>query len=189
MRPAPGRKTLAVSTSNMTRQHLTILFCLFFVYVFGQTSNSCTCSAIIDVEFKGDISLLRHPTRTEVTKFRHNFKEEDFLFLTLTRDSADFFRVVISHSIDDKDEKKGWLKKSPEIGTYTRNYSDSLRLFSKPDLKSKIMTTVPTWIPELYRIKKCSGKWAFVELNYKGQTYSGWLPSDKQCANSYSNCN
>ena len=186
---ACSRQTLAVSTTDMTRQILTILLLTFLLNSLGQTSQKCSCSAIIDTEYKGDVLLFKNPNGENAQKLRHNLKDEDFLVLKIIKDSSDFFFVDISYSIKDNTTKRGWIKKFDKIGTYARNYSNTLQLYSNPNSKSKVQTIVSEYIPELYIVKKCSDKWVFVTINYKGQSFSGWLHPDKQCANPYSTCN
>jgi hypothetical protein len=173
----------------MTKQLLIILFLATLLSSFGQTK--CSCEAIIDINYKGDISIYKTPLAAEAKKLRQNLKDEDLLILTILKDSSDFFFADISYSIDENNSHRGWIKKSKTIGTYARNYSrgDTLRLFSKPDIKGKVQNVVPEYLPDLYTIEKCSGKWAFVSINFRGQTLTGWLQPDKQCANPYSTCN
>jgi hypothetical protein len=174
----------------MTRIFLTLLFFVNFQNSFGQISQTCSCEAIIDVKYKGDILLFKNPKGQESKKLRHNLKEEDFLVLTIKKDSADYFLVDISYAIDDKKSFKGWIAKSDKIGTFAKNYSPgTLKLFSNPDSKSKVKTIVPEWTPLLYTITKCSGNWVFVKISFKGEKFAGWLSPDKQCANPYSTCN
>ena len=157
----------------------------------AQTSSKCNCGALIDVDFKKEIVLYDKPNGKVLKTFQHNFKEEDFLILLIEKDSLGYFYVDISNALTPKGGKTGWLKKTKEIGTYARNYepNDTLLLYSKPELVSKVQSIVPDWTNQLYTIKKCFDKWAYVRIKYKGQVKEGWLQPDKQCDNPYTTCN
>jgi hypothetical protein len=170
---------------------ITILLLLNFQDTYAQTSSDCNCGALIDVEFKDRIAIYNKPNGLIIKKLQHNLEKEDFLILTIDRDTTDFFHVKLSYSLTEKNSVKGWIKKSNSIGVFAKNYSipERLNLYLKPSLKSKIKSISPKWINQLYTVEKCSGKWVYVKIKYKGQIKEGWLQPDKQCDNPYTTCN
>lgn len=101
------------------------------------------------------------------------------------------FGLFKLRNIPEKNSVKGWIKKSKLIGVFAKNYSipQRLNLYVKPSLKSKVNSIIPKWVNQLYIIEKCSSKWAYVKIKYKGQIKEGWLQPDKQCDNPYTTCN
>lgn len=158
---------------------------------FGQTKSSCNCRAMIDINYKNEVSIFDKPNGKIIQKLKHNFEEEDYLTLTILKDSADYYKVNISYSIKENSNLIGWLKKSNNIGTFAKNYSpkEKLNLYTKPNKKSKIKSIIPNWTNQLYIIKKCDEKWVYVKIKYKGVAKEGWLEPEKQCDNPYTTCN
>jgi hypothetical protein len=173
--------------------HLTLIGLLTFIVcqANAQTSAKCNCGAIVDVNFKGKIVVYDKPNGRAIKTFRQKFKKEDYLVLTINRDSSEYFHVDLSNALSQQDGQIGWIKKTKQIGTYARNYgsNDTLLLYSKPGLKSKVQSFVPNWTNQLYTITKCHENWAYVVIKYKGQIRQGWLQPDKQCDNPYTTCN
>ena len=175
----------------MTKQFLILLLTIAHFKTEGQSSSKCNCKALVDVEYKKEIVVFDKPNGEVLKRIMHNIKEEDFLILTIRKDSLDYFYVDISYSIRENTNTRGWIKKTNAIGIYARNYSlgEKLNLYSRPNLTSKIISTIPEWTNQLYVITKCSQEWAYVKIKYKGQLKEGWLQPDEQCDNPYTTCN
>jgi len=175
----------------MIRKIFTLLFLTFSGLSSAQSANQCSCSALIDPDFNSKILLYSKPGRELIRVFQNDSAKEDFLTLTIDRDSAGFFRVTIQNEESPAQKKKGWIKKTKTIGTYTRNYeqNDTLFLYSKPDMRSKIQSSIPEWVNSMFTIKRCSKRWVYVSIVYKGKIREGWLRPEKQCANPYTTCN
>lgn len=157
----------------------------------AQSSTQCNCGALVDVDFKGKILLYDKPNGKLINSFQHDFENEDFIILTIDKDSLDFFHVTISKALTANSGKTGWIKKAKVIGTYARNYgqSDTLTLYTKPNIKSKVQSSIPGWTNDIYIIRKCFNNWAYVRIDYRGQLKEGWLQPDKQCNDPYTTCN
>ena len=82
---------------------------------------------------------------------------------------------------------KGWIKKADYIGTFAKDYSGKLKLYSSADSKSKIKEVV-NGMNGLYKVKQCRSKWPYVEVIVDGKTHSGWLNPKDQCNNPYTTC-
>jgi hypothetical protein len=169
----------------------TILLFLYFQNTNVQILSECNCGALIDVEFKDRIVVYDKPNGLIIKKIQHNFDKEDFLILTIDKDTTDYFHVMISYSLTEKKGMEGWIKKGKSIGVFAKNYSNPqiLNLYLKPSLKSKVKSIIPKWVNQFYVIEKCSGKWVYVKIQYKCQSKEGWLQPDKQCDNPYTTCN
>lgn len=174
------------------RRFVFIAFLTFLISkIDAQTASNCNCGAIVDPEFKGKIVLYDKPYGSATKIFQQDFTNDDYLILTISKDTLGYFRVYISNALTPENGKTGWIKKTREIGTFARNYepNDTLKLYSKPEVRSKVQSIVPEWTNQLYTISKCVKNWVYVTLEYKGQMKEGWLPPDKQCDNPYTTCN
>jgi hypothetical protein len=180
-----------LAVSKMTHFTFISLLTILVCQANAQSSTKCNCGAIVDIDFKGKIIVYDRPNGRVVKAFQQDFEKEDYLILTIEKDSVDYFYVDISNALTPKDGKRGWIKKIKEIGTYARNYqqNDTLILYSNSSLKSTPQSVVPDWTNELYTIVKCSKNWTYVRIKYKGQLKEGWLQPDKQCDNPYTTCN
>lgn len=175
----------------MARLLIILILTFTFVKMNGQTSNRCNCEALINTDYKGEIIVYDNPNGKPIKKLKNDLEEENYLVLTIDNDSLGFFHVDISYTMTESSNVVGWVRKSKAIGTFTSNYSqkDTLYLYSEPDIKSIVRSSIPEWTNQLYIIKKCFEKWVYVQIDYKGQLKEGWLPSDRQCANPYTTCN
>jgi hypothetical protein len=175
----------------MIKPVLILLIIVPFVKTSAQTSSICNCQALVDIEFKNEIIVYDKPNGQVIKKLRQYFNDEDYLLLTIDKEAVNYFHVDLSYAINENNSTRGWIKKSSAIGTYATNYSpnDTLSLYSRPDLKSKVLSTIPGWTSRLYEITKCGNDWVYVKTVYKGQVKHGWLQPDKQCSNPYTTCN
>lgn len=139
-----------------------LLFLILTSATKAQSSKECNCSALIDVDYKGYIVIYDRPNGKVIKKLNHNFKNEDFLVLTIRKEVFNFLKVEIFYSLTENNHVIGWIKKNKAVGVYARNYDDKypLFLYSKPDSKSKVLSVIPTWTNQLYTISKCFKKWA-----------------------------
>jgi hypothetical protein len=171
---------------------LIYIFCFsLLTKSFGQTKSNCDCGAIIDINYKNEISIFDKPNGTIIQKLKHDFEKEDYLTMTILKDSSDYYKVNISYSIKENSNVIGWLNKDNNIGTFTKNYSpkERINLYTEPNKKSKVKTNIQNWTNQLYIIEKCNEKWVYVRIKYKGKNKEGWLEPEMQCNNPYSTCN
>ncbi|MDP3681635.1 MAG: hypothetical protein Q8R22_12450 [Flavobacterium sp.] len=168
-----------------------LTFIIFFSLVLkANCQTKCNCEALIDIEYKKEITLLEKPNGKIIKKLKHDFKNEDFLTLTIEKDSLGYFKVSLLYLVSAK-EFKGWVKKNDHIGTFARNYEPNkkLNLYSESNVNSKVKSTIEDWTNDLYIIEKCAGKWVYVKIKYNGKIFEGWLKPEMQCANPYTTCN
>lgn len=180
-----------LAVNKMNRFILIALSIIFIIKTNAQTSTQCNCGAIVDVGFKGKVAIYDKPNGRIIKSLQNDIQNEDYLILTIDNDSLNFFHVDISNAERPENSKVGWIKKTKKIGTYARNYqqNDTLFLYFKPELTSKIQSVISGWTNELYTITKCFKSWAYVKIRYKGKIKEGWLQPDKQCDNPYTTCN
>lgn len=150
--------------------------------------SKCNCSILIDPEYKGWVSVLTVPGGKLLQRIQHNFKSQDFLTLTISESSGDYFHVLASYSIDDGPDTKGWVKASKIIGIYSANYSENLILYDRPHSNGKKVVVVKEYINTFLKVVGCHQKWLKIELNYKGKKFVGWMPPEMQCDNPYTTC-
>jgi hypothetical protein len=169
----------------------------FFVFLFLIASSiqaqfvkhkALNCEVLIDVNYKGYINIYDINGKI-IKKLKHNFKEEDFVTLTIIGKNDSMYNVTAYYCIKGG-VIKGWVKKNtPQIGTYSRGYSSAVTLYSKPDKYSKIQSTIKEYSPKLMHIKDCENNWVYVSVIIAHKKYEGWLSPDNQCANPYTTCN
>ena len=166
---------------------LTIVLLIFSIENNAQTIN---CDLLIDPEYKGVVLVYDKPSGNETISVKHDFINQDFLTLTVIKETQDYFYGILQFAISER-KTKGWLRKSKYIGTFARNYHPkfALKLYSNPSYKSKLNSIVPTWTNQIYQVTSINKDWVYVKLNYKGKLKQGWLSPDMQCPNPYSTCN
>lgn len=173
----------------MKKRFLLLCILLQTYTCFGQKAIECDCQAILDPEFFQPVSVLVKASGKQSYTIENNKDTEVYFTFHISRDSAGYFGVTPS-SIDQKKYPWGWIQKG-HVGIYARNYTPDqpLLLYRKPDKQAKASSIIQAWIPELYRVNHCQGKWLYVELRFKGKQYQGWIEPSMQCADPYTSCN
>ena len=109
--------------------------------------------------------------------------------MKILEETNHFFEVSISYEMS-KVSHQGWIKKGKYIGALARNEQEymTLTLYDQPDQKKAQKTELKQWKSQFITIITCSNKWILIELDYNGKRTTGWIPSEKLCANNYSTC-
>ena len=151
--------------------------------------ESFEANAVINFEYTERI-IVQDLNGNELGFLQNNEETEDYVSLSIEKDSLQLFYVKAVTEIA-RTNIEGWIRKANYIGTYARNYEDGqvLNLYEEPNKKSKVQSTVTEWIPDLYTITEFNNNWVFVNVDYEGEKYSGWLEPEMQCPNSYTTCN
>ena len=169
-----------------------IFIFFFFLLTTVLTAHALegTLEMIIQPEYKGAVVLYDRPNGKIVASLKHDFEEEDYLILSASNQTAEFFYGTLEYSISGK-KLKGWVKKGKHIGTYARHYEPGkpLKLMSEASVDSKVTATAPEWANQFYQVTAFDKKWAYVKVLSKGQVKQGWLSPEMQCANPYTTCN
>ncbi|GHA62359.1 hypothetical protein [Pontibacter akesuensis] len=165
-------------------------FVLLIASVVHFRTSETTSELLIDPEYKGNITIYDQPSGKVIAAVKQNFDEEDFLFLTATKQTTDFFYGTLEYSISGK-QGKGWIKKGKFIGIYARNYDagKTLSLYAEPRKSSKTTFTIQNYDNRLYQVTSINKGWVYVKVEHQGKIKQGWLAPDMQCANAYSTCN
>ena len=132
--------------------------------------------------------LYDEPGGKIVKKLEQDTTNEDYLIFIIDKEEGNYFHLKFTYSISRR-SFTGWITKLQYLGTYVRNYKDSVLLYSEPRLKSRVNSIIPEWDNSLYQVIHCSDKWMYVKKMYKGQAKEGWLAPYMQCSNPYTTCN
>jgi len=164
------------------------MLCLLFLPLWG-FSQSEPSEAIIYWRFIESIEVYSMPNGTILTSMQNDHENENYLSLKILAETEDFFYADILFSVTGN-TRKGWLKKSKNIGAFSRNEQEvqDLTLFTKPDYKDSNKINLTAWKSKFITIEKCDGEWRYVSLIYKGEKVSGWIEANKLCANNHSTC-
>ena len=155
-----------------------------------ELDTKCDCEGFVDWQKDVQVKLFDQPNGLVIDTLTHDYQLEDFLTFTIYDIQDDFFKVRIGRDIEGQNQK-GWIKMKPYLGLYARNYSDSdtLYLFSEPDLKSRPNDTINKYYPKFYTVTNCEGKWAKVILKTRNKEFTGWIQPRMQCSSPYTTCN
>lgn len=165
-----------------------ILFLIFWAStIFCQNNIKCNAYVFLNPDFKGTKALYDKPNGKIIKYLQHNFNEEDYIGFKILDKNDSMFYVSANYEIKGF-IAKGWIKKDKNIGIYSRAYDCSLKLYSKPNISSKINYTIKQYDPNMYVVVDCCGKWLKIKKIYNGVSHSGWISPDMQCSNVYSTC-
>ena len=163
---------------------------LLLTFISCQSQN-CDCEGFIDWESNRIIDIYSDSDgKTKISELQNDIENENFLMFKILESNKEYFKVEIGRAMTEK-RIVGWIKKIKEIAVYDRNYSDSetLNLYTEPNLESKIKSKITEYQTEYYTIKDCKGKWIYAYREKDGKIIEGWLEQTMQCPNPYSTCN
>jgi hypothetical protein len=171
----------------MKNQILLIFAFSLFGSCKAQESTNCDCSVIIIL--KGiQIPLYSESNKKEIITYLLNDTiKEEYYNINIYTQIEQMFKVSGS-TPHDTVNRNGWIE-TKYIGIYPSIF-DEIKLYTKPDTTSKVMSTIikPEYYP--FSVIKCHGKWLYVKyLDTDKKTKEGWLSPDNQCSNPYTTCN
>lgn len=169
----------------MNRKLIFLIIVFKSSFCFSQNNNSCSCDGLINIDYKNTILIYDKPLGKVLHSVKQDFANEDFLVFRIDKDSAGYFHLKVSYSLK-QESFTGWIKKANYLGTYSRSYIDTLKLFNKPDSTSTIKNVVPEWKNDFLLIVACSDKWVYIKNR---KVTEGWMRESDQCANPYTTCN
>ncbi|QDH80698.1 hypothetical protein FKX85_17285 [Echinicola soli] len=167
---------------------LNIIFLLTFI---SCQSQNCDCEGFIDWESDKIINIYSDSNgKTKIAELHNDLINDDFLIFRILESNKNYFKVEIGRAMTEN-RITGWIKKIKEIVVDDRNYSDSqtLNLYTEPNLESKIKNKITEYSTEHYTIKNCKGKWIYAHQVKDGEVIEGWLEPSMQCPNPYTTCN
>lgn len=174
------------NNSNTTMKLLYVTILIFF-----SLTGLCDAQhkAIIDNYYLADVAIYDKINGQIITQMKNDSIEEDFLQLTILKQTKTHFYVQIGHTIK-VDSTYGWIQKAKYIGAYLKNenFPMDLILYKKKIESEKNIIFIKNWKPELLTIEKYDGDWIYVSNVQNGIKYEGWIKAERLCANPYSTC-
>ena len=140
-------------------------------------------------EYKEFIDIYDSANGDVIHKIRNGMYDEDDIIIFNIEESTDSMFHVTAFYNNEKDSVIGWIKKSNNIGVYSRAYCSPLKLYIRPNIKSKIWSIMYSYCPNMFVVIDIKDGWLKVKTEYNNQIYQGWMPPWHQCANPYSTCN
>lgn len=168
-----------------------ILITLIFIphILFGQNkpkNETCRCSVIL---FEKQRKVPISNNNGEVICYIMNDTiTEDYFGISIMKIKNNRAYVSASATLYDTLPKIGWIQ-TKYLGIYPNKFS-KINLYSKPDTKSLVRSTIikPEYYP--FNILDCKGAWLYVSYyDVDRKKKDGWLAPDDQCSNPYSTCN
>ena len=169
------------------KNKLTLFLLLIICQIgFGQTK---LCGAVIYWKYEGEIKIFEEPNGKEVTSLQNDLKNEDFLGLRIKEIKGNYFCVEIRLAMDDK-LHHGWIEKGEYVGAFMKHEKEymDLTFYSEPNKKLSELIEIKNWKAGFVTIEECSAQWTKVSIDFKGKRITGWIESEKLCANNYSTC-
>ena len=153
---------------------------------FGQTQS---CNAVIYWKYEGEIKILNEPDGMELKSLRNDIKNENHLSVKIKELKDNFYCVEISLAMDNE-IYDGWIERTEFIGAFMKNEKEymDLTFYSKPNDKLSELIEIKNWKAGFVTIEECGTEWTKVSVDFNGKRITGWIESEKLCANNYSSC-
>lgn len=170
------------------------IFSFIVILVYAIIGNSqtiskeclCNSAAFIDIEYKDSILLYDKPGGKVIQYLKHNFENEAYIHFKILKKKGKM--LYVKASTIDSVYPNGWININSHIGVYSRAYNRGLKLYSLPNEKSKVQSTIKEYDNDMYTVIDCCGDWLKVKRILHGKTYIGWMPPEMQCADLYTTC-
>ncbi|MBP3454658.1 MAG: hypothetical protein J6K38_00155 [Alistipes sp.] len=163
------------------------LICIFIALAIValssvSTAQSCHVYAL-PMHGEQEIAVFDKPGGNILFSIADNFDQDYYHDMLITEISGEYAYVEIEIYFDmfsDTPKRTGWVLLSDLC--VRPNYNDNpLPLFSYPNYDAEIISLIYNPIWDKYRIIKCYQDWAYIEYDYEGQHYEGWLAPANQC--------
>jgi len=158
-------------------------------FLFGQNKskkNVCVCSVILAQK---QIKVPVLDNKGDTTCFIMNDTiTEDYFGINIIKVKHNRALISAYATLYDTIAKIGWIQ-IKFLGIYPSKFTP-INLYCKPDIRSKVKSTIvkPEYYP--FNILDCKGKWlrvSYYDVDKKKKI--GWLSPEDQCSNPYSTCN
>ena len=154
----------------------------------AQNVSKCNCATLLIPTHKL-IPLYEKPNGKIITQIINDTIKEDYYTLQIKEQVKGFSFVRASAAIIDTTTKTGWIE-TKYLGIYSSVYSDTLKLFTQPNKKSKVKSVINNPLYDFLNVIECSHGWLYIKyLDIDKKTKEGWLSPDNQCSNPYTTCN
>ncbi len=123
----------------------------------------------------------------EYEEMQNDIDEGDYITFKLLAKTDSMYYVNAVFSFKEV-SKKGWISRDLALEIGTRNYGGQpLDLYSSPDENSDVRTL--SNCGEMYcPVIDYEGNWLKVRVELNNEVFEGWIPSENQCSNHYTNC-
>jgi hypothetical protein len=121
-----------------------------------------------------------------IDSIQNDYQMESFYTVKVFSQKNDWFRVR-AEAIEKG--SKGWILNKSLLATYSRNYTDTLFVYSKPDTTSNTECIFPNYFTTAMKVQKCENAWIKVEVENNGKKCTGWVLKSMTCPSPYTTCN
>lgn len=121
----------------------------------------------------------------KIGEIKNSFEEELYFSIKILEQEDNWFNIR-AQSIGDT--VSGWMLNKSYLGTYSRNYSDTLFVYLE-DNKKRITCSIPVYFTSPMEIIECKKDWVKVKLNDSGLSCDGgWILQSMTCSSPYTTC-
>lgn len=121
-----------------------------------------------------------------IDSIQNDYQMESFYTVKVFSQKNDWLKIR-AEAIET--ESEGWIKNKSYLGTYSRNYTDTLIVYSKPDLTSTTECFFASYFTTAMKVLKCKNEWVKVEVENQGNKCTGWVLQSATCPSPYTTCN
>src|SRR5690554_2199475 len=121
-----------------------------------------------------------------IDSIQNDYEMESFYTMEVFFQKNDWFRVR-AEAIET--ESEGWILNNSYLGTYSRNYTDTLFVYSNPDTTSNIECIFADYFTVAMKVQRCENEWLKVEIKKQGKKCTGWVLQSMTCPSPYTTCN
>ncbi len=125
------------------------------------------------------------PDGAIIDSIANNMDKDEFYWMDILESKNGWFLVdaclCLPHA--DSVSHKGWVR-YPNVGIYMRDLRE-VKIYDSPSYDSsvKLKLHYAEWGP--YAVIDIEGEWLCIELDYEGETTTGWLSPHNQDCNPY----
>ena len=148
---------------------IVIVFCICVCCdIYSQNKSA---EAFLNFEFKEYIDIYDAPKGSVQTKLKNGMYDgDDILIFRLIESNDSMFHVTVFYN-NEKDSVIGWIKKNSSIGIYSRAYCTPLKLYIRPNIKSKLWSIMYSYCPYMFVVTDIKDGWLKVRIEYDNQIY------------------
>lgn len=133
----------------------------------------------------GKVQLYDNVQGNVIDTIQNDYEMESFFSIEIYSQHNDWFNIRAKAI---KNEASGWVLNKSYFATYSRNYTDTLFVYRKPDITSGTVCTFPEYFTTPMKVIECKEKWIKVAINHNNQTCLGWVLQKMTCPNPYTTC-
>ena len=111
-----------------------VLIAICICICCGLSSQNRAVEAFLNFEYKEFIDIYDSANGNVIHKIRNGMYDEDDIIIFNIKESTDSMFHVTAFYNYEKDSVIGWIKKSNNIGVYSRAYCSPLKLYIRPNI-------------------------------------------------------